>query len=274
MESDAAYSVDRMSDVFGVQARGRNFGSHEMYQEARAMELESVTPSDKQNAVDDVEKKIQARIANIKSTLTTSGISIRNATKSHGGTKLNAMTKHDLTPLDDPVHLPFPKGCSVMTDLRSDAPYNEIIKKGNTITISGAFIDIQSREIFYSANYKDHESDGPMLFSENELAFAIGSSIKYSPQKRFEMGVEGQILLLQSKLKHPPPGRPSKVAESNDALDLPSKIYYTIIIFHNGPKGKFEVIDDVPGDQIKLIMEENDLTEMQDENDSIEQQGE
>jgi hypothetical protein len=142
--------------------------------------------------------------------------------------------------------LPFPPGCTVMTDYE---PNNrgEYIQSGKLATVTGAFLNVVSREIFYSIMRNKTVS----ITNARSLAFAPGCPIQYFPLNE-ENCLQGRVHVCQTK-------RYSEASESDDTLlsDLTSEIdmpksYYTIIVFSGGPTGNFRVIQDVPSDRLRF----------------------
>lgn len=159
-ENDAAFAVDQASSVLGVSALRMNFSSREAYIQARELEAKEADSYKAKHAIsiEDADRKIQQRLKNVKSDLRASGVSF-------GKAKLLSPDSDNLTSINDDT-LPFPKGCPIMTGFDLD---EDIILKGETATIAGASIDLNSREIFYTATYNDEDKSGETaLFHEKE----------------------------------------------------------------------------------------------------------
>ena len=254
LSPDAAYAVDELSSAFNISSRRENFESHDAYKQARELELKSLDGSKSKyvRTVAEVQTRIQSRLNSIKVTLTTSGMGIKQEKPSTDDNKLKG---HNLTSLDS-THLSFPNGCLVMADFTPD-PGNEIYKQGNTATVTGAQIDISTREIYYTCTYKGTESESreSILRNEKDLAYAYGCPIKYSPSKMFDDDskyVLGKVMLCQTK-----PKQSNAVVEPAPAsFSQGRKLYYTVIVFHVGATGSFEVVQDVAPEQIKYNKDE------------------
>jgi hypothetical protein len=261
LEADGAYAVDFMTNAFGVEARGKNFASHDSYLEARTLEIEATGATVK--SVDEIYQKIQKRLTGIRSRIVSSGIEIQKASKSSGGIMMKAAEKHNLTPLENSYNLKFPVGCIVMANFQLDDAGK--ILKGDTAKINGAFIETQTREIFYKVTYfldtdTGCESNEPELFNENQLVFVPGCPIKYSSSRQFENPpfISGKVLLCQAKR---PEDNQSPEASSTQLRIL----NYTIMIFiRGGAREKFEIIENVLSDQLRYIGEEHHANELAD----------
>ena len=249
LESDAAYAVDETSSALKVSSRQENFESHEAYERAREVELKRIDVSNAKyiRTLAEVQQRIKSRLNAIEATLATSEMCIQQEKPSSGVDKLKG---HNLTSLDS-THLSFPKGCLVMADFTPDSG-SEFYKQGNIATVTDAQIDISTREIYYTCMYKgtDNQRRESILRNEKDLAYAYGCPVKYSPSKIFDSDskyVLGKIVLCQPK-----PKQSSAVDESTPAsFGQGRNLYYTVIVFHDGPTGSFKVVQDVASDQIK-----------------------
>jgi hypothetical protein len=254
LETDGAYAVDFMHNAFMIEGRERNFTSLDSYLESRASELETTGATAK--SVDEIRQKLQNRLTGIKSKIVSSGIEIQKASKSKNGKNTLAAKKHVLTPLEDSHNLKFPVGCIVMVNFKL---VGAKILKGDTAKITGAFIEAQTREIFYKVLYLNLESgcesNEPGLFNENQLAFAPGSPIKYTSSRQYENVpfIRGKVLLCHAK-------QPTTKANQNDPSPMASELrilHYTIMIFlPGGPRGEFEIIENVLSDRLICNREE------------------
>lgn len=280
LEADAAKASDDLLIALGLSSSELNFPSLESYEKARAVEFERICKTEKDvGSIVEVLDFIKDRIATIQEGMQKSGPESTNLTATAGNsvsspkgktsainsaahqnaseqskaeTSPSKASDHGTNPASDLIalpsdsNLPFPIGCIVITNFTPN-DRGEYYKKGDMLKVTGAYISIASREVFYSISKTDGGTNDASMINENQLAFAPGCSVKYSPSKSFNASdcAQGSIFLCQTKRK-----RRAVVDEPNTASTGQHTKFYTVIIFRDGSTSSFEVVEDVASYQL------------------------